>query len=70
MQRLTMTQEAFVKSLTKKVTPIEKVKPTLKRRVGYMAEEVSITCAKLAEMEISKERGKDDNELEENMAVQ
>jgi hypothetical protein len=50
--------------LTGKATPIEKVKPILKRRVGYMDEQVSITRAKLAEMEISEdmetsqERGK------------
>ena len=65
-----MRQEAFVKSLTIKATPIEKVKPTLKRRVGYVEEEVSITRAKLAEMEISEEKEKDDNELEENTVVQ
>ena len=49
VQRLIITQEAFVKSLTRKVTPIENVKPTLKRRVGYTDKQVSITCAKLAE---------------------
>ena len=65
-----MRQEAFVKSLTIKATPIEKVKLTLKRRVGYMEEEVSITCAKLAKMEISEEKEKDDNKLEENTVVQ
>jgi ribosomal protein L17 len=65
-----MTQEAFVKSLTTKMTPIEKIKTTLKRRVGYVEEEVLITHAKLAEMEISKERGKNDNKLEENTAAQ
>lgn len=66
MRRLIITQEAFVKSLTRKATPsIEKVKPALKRRVGYIDEQVSITRAKLAEMEISEdmetseERGKD-----------
>ena len=57
-----------MKSLTGKATPIEKVKPTLKRRVGYMDEQVSITRAKLAEMEISddmetsEERGADSKE--------
>jgi hypothetical protein len=33
-----------VKSLTGKVTPIESVKPTLKRKVGYVEEEVSYAC--------------------------
>lgn len=65
-----------MKSLTQKGASIEKVKPTLKRRVGYTQEEVSITRAKLAEMEISedietnKEKGKESddemNEIEEN----
>ena len=61
-------QEAFVKSLTTKVMPAEDAKPTLKRRVGYAEEEVSITHAKLEKMEISKEmetceeRGKDNKE--------
>jgi hypothetical protein len=40
-----MTQEAFVKSLMTKATFIEKVKLTLERRVGYVEEEVLITCA-------------------------
>ena len=61
-------QEAFVKSLTTKVTTAEDAKPTLKRRVGYVEEEVSITRAKLEKMEISEEmetceeRGKDNKE--------
>ena len=65
-----------MKSLTQKGASIEKVKPTLKRRVGYTQEEVSITCAKLAEMEIrkdvetNKEKGKESNdemnEIKEN----
>lgn len=68
-----------MKSLTAKATPIEKVKPTLKRRVGYFEEQVSITRAKLAEMEISEdmetseEREKDSkeqmDEFEENTAT-
>ena len=68
VKKLTTTQDAFVRSLTLKVAPIQKVKPSLKRRVGYMEEEVSITRAKLAEMEIDKEidtgnkKGRDDNE--------
>ena len=62
------TQDVFVRSLTLKAAPIQKVKPSLKRRVGYMEEEVSITRAKLAEMEIDEEidtgneKGRDDNE--------
>jgi len=70
------TQEAFVKSLTAKATPIEKVRPTLKRRVGYLEEQVSITRAKLAEMEISEdmeiseEKEKEQmDEFEENTAT-
>jgi hypothetical protein len=65
-----------MKSLTTRTAPVEKVKPTLKRKVGYMEEEVSITRAKLAEMEISRdmdtgdERGKDKNETESNTAAQ
>ena len=51
-----------------KAAPIQKVKLSLKRRVGYTEEEVSITRAKLAEMEIDEEidtgneKGRDDNE--------
>jgi hypothetical protein len=58
--------------LTIKATPVENVKPTLKRRVGYIDEEVSITRAKLAKMELSEnmetgeERGNDNNEPVEN----
>jgi hypothetical protein len=69
------TQEAFVKSLTRKATPVEKVQPTLRRRVGYIEEEVSVTCTKLAEMELSKnmetskERGKDNDEPVENTQI-
>ena len=75
---MTIPQEAFVKSLTQKGASIKKVKPTLKRRVGYTQEEVSITRAKLAEMEISedvetnkeklegKESNDEMNEIEEN----
>ena len=65
-----------MKSLTTRTAPVEKMKPTLKRKVGYMEEEVSITRAKLAEMEISRdmdtgdERGKDKNETESNTAAQ
>ena len=76
VQRLTVTQEALVKSLTRKVTSVENVKPTLKRRVGYMEEEVSITRARLAEMGMSedegtsKERGKDDKEEMDETATQ
>ncbi|KAF8969131.1 hypothetical protein BDZ97DRAFT_1915494 [Flammula alnicola] len=50
------TQEAIVKSLTQNTAPVEKAKPLLKRRVGYAEEEVSITRAKLAEMEIGEEK--------------
>ena len=56
---------------------MEKVKPTLKRRVGYTQEVVSITRAKLAEMEISddiekgkgKESDEEMDEIEENAVV-
>ena len=74
-----MTQEVFVKSLTRKATPVKRVKPTLKRRVGYIEEEVSITCAKLAKMELSenmetskdsaKERGNDNDKPVENTQI-
>ena len=60
-----MTQEAFVKSLTRKATPVEKVKPTLKRRVGYIEEEVSITRAKLAKMELSENMETSEDSAEE-----
>jgi hypothetical protein len=68
IQRLTRPQEAFVKSLTQKGAPIEKVKPMLKRRVGYMQEEVSMTRAKLEGMKISEhietnnDKGKESDE--------
>ena len=59
-----------MKSLTQGAVPNEKVtnKATLKRRVGYTEEEVSITRAKLAKMKISEgregseERDNDSNE--------
>jgi hypothetical protein len=70
---LTIPQEAFVKRLTQKEAPIERFKPTLKRQVGYTQEVVSITRARLAEMEISdvietnKEvRRESDEEMDEN----
>ena len=75
VKRLTIKQEAFVKSLSAKAAAIEKVKPTLKRKVGYVEEVMSITRAKLAELEINKdmdtaeERGKDNNESEVNTAA-
>ena len=59
-----------MKSLTQKGAPVEKVKPTLKRRVGYSQEEVSITRAKLEEMQISEaiETSKEnDKESDEDM---
>ena len=68
VKKLTTTQDAFVRSLTLKAAPIQKVKPSLKKRVGYTEEEVSTTRAKLAEMEIDEEidtgneKGRDDNE--------
>ena len=43
IQMLIITQEAFVKSLTGKATPIENVKPTLKRRVGYTSGKLKYT---------------------------
>ena len=52
---LTMTQEAFMRSLMDKVAPVVKVKQMLKRKVGYTHEEMSITCAKLEVMEISRD---------------
>ena len=75
---MTIPQEAFVKSLTQKGAPIEKVKPTLKRRVGYTQEVVSITRAKLAEMVIrdeienlekGKERDEEMDEIAENAVL-
>ena len=68
VKKLTTTQDVFVRSLTLKAAPIQKVKPSLKRRVGYTEEEVSITRTKLTEMEIDEEidmdneKGRDDNE--------
>ena len=56
VRSLITSQEAFVKSLTEKLAPVEKVKTTLKRRVGYMQEKMSITRAKLEEMEISEDK--------------
>ena len=44
-----------MKSLTQKAAPIEKDKPMLKRRVGYLQEELSITRARLAVMKISED---------------
>lgn len=68
-----------MKSLTEKATPVGKIKTTLKRRVGYMEEQVSITRAKIEKMEICEdteaiqERGKDRteemDEFEENIAT-
>jgi hypothetical protein len=61
--------------LTIKATPVKNVKPTLKRRVGYIDEEVSITRAKLAEMELSEnmetgeEIGKDNDGPVENTQI-
>ncbi|KAF8148181.1 hypothetical protein B0H34DRAFT_803026 [Crassisporium funariophilum] len=52
------TQEVIIKSLTQNTAPVEKAKPLLKRRVGYAEEELSITCAKLAEMEIGEKKDK------------
>jgi len=63
-----------VKSLTQKAAPIEKTKPTLKRKVGYALEEVSITRAKLEEMEInedaatSKKKSEGNDEMDESDA--
>ena len=54
--------------LAQEAAPIEKVKPMLKRRVGYLHEEMSITCARLAVMKIcedsetNEEKGKESDE--------
>ena len=44
-------------------------KTTLKRKVGYIQEELSVTRTKLAQMEISEEKEKKraDRELSESM---
>lgn len=56
-QKPIITPDEFVKSLSVslKAAPTEKIKLTLKSRVGYTEKEVSIVHAKLAEMEINKE---------------
>ncbi|KAF8809203.1 hypothetical protein BYT27DRAFT_7284310, partial [Phlegmacium glaucopus] len=49
------TQDAFMKNFTQNTGAAEKVKNVLKRKVGYTEEEVSMTRAKLTEMDIDKE---------------
>ena len=59
-----------MKSLTLKASaPVEKFKPTPKRKVGYTEEEVSITRAKLAEMEIDEAMETSRDELIQNTAT-
>ena len=62
-----------MKNLTQKGAPVEKIKPMLKRRVGYMQEEVSMTRAKLEAMRINEDietndaKGKEtDEEMEKS----
>ena len=50
-----MIQDAFVKSVMHRTTPEERPKISLKRKVGYVEEEVSATRARMAEMHIDKE---------------
>ena len=47
-------QNAFVKSLTQNMGA-EKVRAILKRKVGYMEEQVSTMCTKLSEMDLNKD---------------
>jgi hypothetical protein len=71
-QRLKTTiQDAFVKGIVHRTTPEERPKITLKRKVGYVEEQVSATRARLAEMQIDehidereKESEKMTNELD------
>ncbi|KAF8802300.1 hypothetical protein BYT27DRAFT_7261397 [Phlegmacium glaucopus] len=49
------TQEVFIKGIVQEDVPQTKPKPSLKRRVGYSEEEVSVTQAKLAAMAIDEE---------------
>ena len=51
-------QDAFVKGLIKSPVLAEKAKTTLKRKVGYLEEEISVTRAKIAQMEIDEDGDK------------
>ena len=42
-------------------------KPILKRKVGYMDEEISFTCSKLAQMELDRNRTEEGNEEESHL---
>jgi len=48
----------FVKGLIKSPAPVKKAKTTLKRKVGYVEEKISVTCAKIAQMEIDDDEDK------------
>ena len=62
-------QDAFVKAATAENVSKANSKTTLKRKVGYIQEELSVTRTKLAQMEIAEEKEKKgvDTELSEAM---
>ena len=47
-----------MKGLIKSPAPVKKAKTTLKRKVGYVEEEISVTRAKIAQMEIDDDEDK------------
>ena len=51
-------QDAFVKAASAESNSKTSTKTTLKRKVGYIHEELSVTRTKLAQMEIVEEKEK------------
>jgi hypothetical protein len=47
-----------------RITPEDRPKISLKRKVGYVEEQVSVTCAKMAEMHIDEQMSRPEKESE------
>jgi hypothetical protein len=50
----TVLQDAFVKGVMHRTTPEDRPKISLKRKVGYVEEQVSVTRAKMAGLHIDE----------------
>lgn len=60
----TIIQDAFVKGVMRRTTPEDRPKITLKRKVGYVEEEVSATRARMADMHLDVQTNRLEKESE------
>ena len=55
-------QDAFVKGVMHRTVPEERPKISLKQKVGYVEEQVSVTRAKMSEMQIDGQTSRPEKE--------